>query len=179
MVDVGGALLGQLGYDRAALVGQPIRDVVDDDTILDPRPPGARRRVRGGDGHAERTPGWSRSGPRSDRDGVATGCICVLTFADEVELHQQLTAREADLERFAALVELSTDFIAMADFDGTVTFLNRAGRELVGALESDEEALGRPTTDYFTEDRARRSRRRSRTRSASGASGRARASCST
>ncbi len=55
-----------------------------------------------------------------------------------------------DLERFHALVELSNDFIAMADFDGTVTYLNRAGRALVG-LETDAEALGRPTDDFFTE----------------------------
>jgi diguanylate cyclase (GGDEF)-like protein/PAS domain S-box-containing protein len=149
VVDAGGALLGKLGYDRAALVGQQIRDVVDDDMVLT-----LVRRGLGGESVAETAMLNGRRWmvavrPASDASGVATGCICVLTFADQVELHQQLSAREADLERFAALVELSKDFIAMADFDGTVTFLNRAGRELVG-VESDEEALGRPTTDFFT-----------------------------
>ncbi len=55
-----------------------------------------------------------------------------------------------ELEKFAALVEHSTDFIAMADVQGRVTYLNRAGCELVG-LDSMEQAVGRATTDFFTE----------------------------
>ena len=88
--------------------------------------------------------------PLHDEDGTAAGAVAVLTFADEAEVHRELTEKEALNEQFGALIELSKDFIAIADLDGTVTFVNRAGRALVG-LASDEEALGRPTADYFTE----------------------------
>jgi diguanylate cyclase (GGDEF)-like protein/PAS domain S-box-containing protein len=149
VVDAGGALLEKLGYDRAALVGRRIRDVVDDDTVLT-----LVRRGLAGESVAQTATLNGRRWmvavrPARDANDTPTGCICILTYADQVDLHHQLSAREADLERFAALVELSKDFIAMADFDGTVTFLNQAGRDLVG-VESDEEALGRPTTDFFT-----------------------------
>ena len=150
VLDVGGALLEQLGSSRDQLVGRHLGDVVRNDDII-----AMVRRGLGGESSTETTSLGNRRWlvavrPAEQTEGSPTGCICVLTFADEVEVRQQLTAREADLERFAALVELSADFIAMADFEGTVTFLNRAGRELVGA-ESDEDALGRPTADYFTE----------------------------
>ena len=68
----------------------------------------------------------------------------MLTFADEADVHRELIAKEALNEQFGALIELSQDFIAIADLDGTVTYVNRAGREMVG-LHSDEDALGRPT----------------------------------
>ncbi|MGH3443872.1 MAG: EAL domain-containing protein, partial [Nocardioidaceae bacterium] len=60
------------------------------------------------------------------------------------------TDRENELEKFASLVDLCNDFIAMAEPDGAVTYVNRAGRELVG-LTDPAEALGRPTDDYFTD----------------------------
>jgi diguanylate cyclase (GGDEF)-like protein/PAS domain S-box-containing protein len=150
IADVGGSLLDRLGYDREAWLGRSLGDMVADETIRD-------LVARGLDGEAA-TGTTVLNGrqwlvavhPADDHPEAPGGCICVLTFADEADVHRELSAREADLERFAALVELSRDFIAMADFDGTVTFLNRAGRALVGA-ESDEEALGRPTTDYFTD----------------------------
>ena len=88
--------------------------------------------------------------PLHDEDGTAAGAVAVLTFADEADVHRELTEKEALNEQFGALIELSKDFIAIADLDGTVTFVNRAGRALVG-LPSDEDALGRPTADYFTE----------------------------
>ncbi|WP_165372445.1 putative bifunctional diguanylate cyclase/phosphodiesterase [Nocardioides iriomotensis] len=80
------------------------------------------------------------------------GALVLLTLTDLADLRAALVDREAELERFRALVELSKDFIAMADFDGTVTFLNRAGRELVG-LPADDDALvlRRPTNDFFTD----------------------------
>ncbi len=82
-------------------------------------------------------------------DGAVAGALVVMTFSELVEVHHSLTATERLTEQFTALVELSNDFIALAELDGTVTFVNRAGRALVG-LDTDEEALGRPTDDYFT-----------------------------
>ena len=55
-----------------------------------------------------------------------------------------------DLVRFAALVDLSRDFIAMAMPDGTVTYVNAAGREMVG-VGSLAEAVSHSTDDYFSE----------------------------
>jgi diguanylate cyclase (GGDEF)-like protein/PAS domain S-box-containing protein len=157
VVDIGGALLDQLGLERSQWIGRSLGDVVGESTILD-----LVRRGLAGESAAETMPVNGRTWmvavrPTPDGDGTSNGCICVMTFADEADVHRQLTARETDLEKFAALVELSADFIAIADFDGTVTFLNKAGRALVGA-GSDGEALGRPTADYFTEAGLARSR---------------------
>jgi diguanylate cyclase (GGDEF)-like protein/PAS domain S-box-containing protein len=88
--------------------------------------------------------------PTRSESGEVTGCVTIQTLADLVHVHRELTAQESLKEQFAALIELSKDFIAIADLDGTVTYLNRAGREMVG-LGSDGEALGRPTVDYFTD----------------------------
>lgn len=43
-----------------------------------------------------------------------------------------LRAANANLKQFAALVEASPDFIAIADIDGSVRYLNPAGRRMVG-----------------------------------------------
>lgn len=55
---------------------------------------------------------------------------------------------EADREKFATLVESSTDFIGMCDLDGVPFFVNRAGLEMVG-LDSIEEARNTPVADFF------------------------------
>ena len=55
----------------------------------------------------------------------------------------------ADLKRFKALVEASPDFIAIADLDGTVRYVNPPGRELVGMDES-VDVTATTITDYLT-----------------------------
>lgn len=40
-------------------------------------------------------------------------------------------------QKFISLVETSSDFISMADFDGRLTYLNRAGRRMVGAPDGE------------------------------------------
>ena len=150
VVDAGGALAEQLGYRRDLLVGRPVEEMTTDSTILT-----AIRRGLSGQEVTDTTVARGRrwlvaTKPLRDDEEAVAGVVCVLAFADEADVQRRFRAHEADLERFEALVELSKDFIAMADFDGTVTFLNRAGRDLVG-LETDEEVLGRPTDDYSTE----------------------------
>lgn len=79
-------------------------------------------------------------------------------FADRVAFavsgaraaQRQVTAR-AEMEKFAALVERSRDFIAMADLDGRLIYLNRAGRELVG-LTNLSEACSKTLDDFLTEE---------------------------
>lgn len=62
---------------------------------------------------------------------------------------------EADRERFATLVESSTDFIGICDPDGMPIFVNRAGLALVG-LDDLEQARRTPVGEFFfLEDRAR------------------------
>jgi|GEM_PF-1192535 len=60
---------------------------------------------------------------------------------------------EERLRMFAALVENSGDFIAMADANGTVTYINAAGRALVG-LEARDDLPAR-TISQFLDDKTR------------------------
>jgi PAS domain S-box-containing protein len=59
-------------------------------------------------------------------------------------------AYNAELLRFQALVETSRDFIAMARPDGTVMYLNPAGRRLVGV--GDRDVTGMSIADFQTAD---------------------------
>ena len=54
---------------------------------------------------------------------------------------------------FAALVENSSDFIALDDASATVTYLNRAGRELVGLTDADPVQQTRIPDYYVPEQR--------------------------
>jgi PAS domain S-box-containing protein len=62
---------------------------------------------------------------------------------------------EAERRRFVALIESSTDFIAISDMNAVPIFVNRAGLEMVG-LDGMEQARGMAVWDFFfPEDRAR------------------------
>ena len=145
-----GALVDQLGYRPSDWVGRKVSELLGNDTVLDV----IRQALRGAAATAStlmngRT--WSVSaGPVPGEPGAPNAAVCVLTFADAGVVHRDLTATAALNEQFGALIQLSKDFIAIADLDGRVTFVNRAGRALVG-LGDDAEVLGRPTQDYFTE----------------------------
>lgn len=58
-------------------------------------------------------------------------------------------AAERRAERFAALVQSSPDFVAIAALDGAVEFLNAAGRELIG-MPADVDVAHTTITDYLT-----------------------------
>ena len=76
------------------------------------------------------------------------------TFANVLISFVDISARTAAEEqraRFAALVESSNEFIGMADLAGYVTYLNRAGRELVGLGPEDDVSRTR-ITDYVPEE---------------------------
>jgi PAS domain S-box-containing protein len=62
---------------------------------------------------------------------------------------------EAERQKFAALVESSTDFIGICDLNAVPIFVNRAGLELVG-LDSVEAARSMTVWEFFfPEDRER------------------------
>jgi len=58
-------------------------------------------------------------------------------------------AAGAELERFRALVDASSDFIAMASLDGSVFYVNPAGRAMVG-LAPDTDVTTTTIADYLT-----------------------------
>ena len=62
---------------------------------------------------------------------------------------------EADREKFVTLVENSTDFIAMCDLNGVPSFINRAGREMVGLDDLDQARWTPLTSFFFPEDQHR------------------------
>lgn len=88
--------------------------------------------------------------PAGERHFEAT----VSPFADDVVLWvaRDVTTRamaEAERARLSAVLEATTDFVGIAEPDGTRAYLNPAGRRLVGAL-SDAEVLGRPVDAIHT-----------------------------
>ncbi|MGN6129438.1 MAG: sensor domain-containing protein, partial [Nocardioidaceae bacterium] len=133
----GGAMLRQVGYTPETLIGQQVDRITPD--------PMVRHRIEQAlGGQASRVTStingrlWHIAAePLAIRDGT-TVAVCVLSFEDTVQIGRDLAAHALELEKFAALVELSADFIGMADLDGRVTYVNRAGRRLVGlAPEAD------------------------------------------
>jgi signal transduction histidine kinase len=70
------------------------------------------------------------------------------------ELHQRRLA-EDKAKTFISLIENSTDMIAMATFDGRVTFLNAAGRALVG-IPPDKDVTQMLLSDFHTSDGLKR-----------------------
>lgn len=87
-------------------------------------------------------------------------------FQDVTELRALAERTEAAQEslreahrlrvRFEALVEASSDFIAIADLTGRVLYVNPAGREIVG-LEPEIDVRDTVIADYLTEDGIRAS----------------------
>ncbi|MFC6791249.1 PAS domain S-box protein [Methylobacterium komagatae] len=89
------------------------------------------------------------SGPVRDAEGAIQAAVTVLADVGD--------KRRADAEtrRLAALVEQSQDFIGLAAPDGSVDFVNEAGRRLIG-LPDLAAARAMPIVDYFVpEERAR------------------------
>ena len=60
-----------------------------------------------------------------------------------------LRSANADLKRFKALVEASTDFIAIAGLDGKVQYVNPPGRALIG-MDPDVDVTNTSISDYLT-----------------------------
>ncbi|WP_407942660.1 PAS domain S-box protein [Methylobacterium ajmalii] len=89
------------------------------------------------------------SGPVRDAEGAIQAAVTVL-----VDVGDQRRA-DAETRRLAALVEQSQDFIGLAAPDGSVDFVNEAGRRLIG-LADPAAARAMPIVDYFVpEERAR------------------------
>jgi diguanylate cyclase (GGDEF)-like protein/PAS domain S-box-containing protein len=148
ITEAGGQLLERLGYDAADWVGKSLSDVVRDETLL--------RLIRTGLAGEAVTDTAVLNGrtwvvavqPLRSAAGEVVSTVVVLTFTDEGDVHRELTNQEKLNKGLTATIELSHNFVALADLGGTVTYVNHAGRRMVGRL-SDEEAVGRPTADYY------------------------------
>jgi diguanylate cyclase (GGDEF)-like protein/PAS domain S-box-containing protein len=148
LVELSGALLSEKPHWRDFL-GHRLTDLVDDELVrLN------RLALAGTPAHAvsmlDGRPWLVAVSPVRSDSGQVTGSVNLLTYADVTDVYQELTLAAGANERFKTVVELSRDFIAIAELDGTIDFVNRAGRDLVGL--DDDEAVGRPAADFFTED---------------------------
>ena len=148
VVDIHGALLHRVGHPSHQKINHRIEEIAPIPGVLAPIRQALAGVAATGDAWIEDRRWLVSARPVSVADEEMA--VVLMTIVDDTDIRRALTAREQELERFAALVELSSDFIAMAELDGTVTYVNRAGRELVG-LGPDDQAVGRPTSDYFTE----------------------------
>jgi len=61
--------------------------------------------------------------------------------------HKRATFDRNDRDRLASILENTADFVGMSDEDGNTTYLNRAGRQMMGFAPGDEP-LGMPIGDY-------------------------------
>jgi PAS domain S-box-containing protein len=150
------------GHTAAQAIGQHISIVIPPDRIFEEEEIIAR--IRAGDRieHYE-TERLHRDGrrllvsltisPIRDDSGTVVGASKIardVTFERLTEQRQrQLLADAAAANaKFQAVVENSTDFIAMCDLEGRPFFVNRAGLQMVG-LDSLEHACNTPVASFF------------------------------
>ena len=82
--------------------------------------------------------------------GAELGTAWILRDVTELrETEAALVAANSDLKQFKALVEASTDFIAIANLDGTVRYVNPPGRALIG-MPPDVDVTKTTIADYLT-----------------------------
>jgi PAS domain S-box-containing protein len=74
-------------------------------------------------------------------DGEARGAAVTIVGSGGSQRTEELNSR------WAAMLEATTDFVGMADVDGRVLFINRAGREMVG-VGVDEDLSGTAIAGY-------------------------------
>jgi PAS domain S-box-containing protein len=83
---------------------------------------------------------------------IARGVTTVIT--ERTTADRALVSKNAELVRFQSLVEASGDLIAIAGIDGALSYVNPAGRRMVG-LAPDADLDGLHVTDFLTEEAAR------------------------
>lgn len=160
VLDVNPAALSILGLSREQLTSPAWRRrlflrTADGEPLTLQRSPGATAARERRPIHGVRL--LVRHGDGSDRlvvvnyeplvtDEQAPLVSVVVSFRDITEQQR----REEDLQRFAALVEISDDFVAIADPAGAVQFVNEAGRRLVG-LGPDDDVSGLTIRNFFSD----------------------------
>lgn len=88
---------------------------------------------------------------------VAIGRALLTLREDQQEADALLGSSARERERFASLVEASTDFIGITDLDGSVVYLNPAGRAMTG-IPADVDVRGMDGYAFRPADQLRRTR---------------------
>lgn len=87
---------------------------------------------------------------RHPHTGAVLGTAWIAEDVTELRTTERaLRDAVADLKRFKALVEASPDFIAIADLDGSVRYVNPPGRAMVG-MPDDVDVTTTAIADYLT-----------------------------
>jgi PAS domain S-box-containing protein len=81
--------------------------------------------------------------------GVALVRGYVTLTGDRIHAREVIAAKHLELLRFRALVEATTDFVAIADLRGRLVYMNPGGRRLVG-LSPDADVTATQIADYLT-----------------------------
>ncbi|MCW2620746.1 MAG: domain S-box protein, partial [Frankiales bacterium] len=80
---------------------------------------------------------------------LVRGILTVQT--DRGDAGAVIASRTEELMRFQALVETSNDFIAIAGLDGSVLYVNPAGRQMAG-IPPDRDVTTTTIPDYLTDE---------------------------
>jgi PAS domain S-box-containing protein len=93
------------------------------------------------------------AGPALAAGGIVVALLraYVTLTGDRSEAREVIEAKQLELLRFRALVEATTDFVAIADLSGRLVYMNPGGRRLVG-LDSDADVSTTEIADYLTAD---------------------------
>ncbi|HTC24564.1 MAG TPA: PAS domain S-box protein, partial [Gemmatimonadales bacterium] len=146
----GGAAEAMFGYRAAEVVGRPLAYLPPDKQeefaalLKNIVVPGGR--LRGFETErlhrsGARVPVILSAAPLRDGVGRLIGALGVLE-----DISDQARARE-DRARLAAILEATTDFVAIADLTGRTLYVNPGGRRLLG-LAPDADLTGRPIAGY-------------------------------
>lgn len=98
-----------------------------------------------------------RSTPLAGPALAASGIVVALArgyltlTGDRMESREVIKAKQLELLRFRALVEATTDFVAIADLTGRLVYMNPGGRRLVG-LEPGVDVTATQIADYLTDE---------------------------
>jgi PAS domain S-box-containing protein len=144
-----------LGYDREELIGLRVQDITNaDDIEADLQ---YTRRLLAGD-----VSNYTTEKRFILKDGglvwvsVTASLVrrpdgspeYVIMIVSDISARREADARAREL---AVVVENSSDFTGVAEPDGTVVYLNRAGQELVG-LRAGETSYASPVEDFLVQE---------------------------
>lgn len=164
VLDANRAACAMLGRPREDVVGRTVAELGIASGLQPPETGAEREHVAElttGDGRRVAVALRGETVVRKDGDPLTTvtmrdvSALRVATAERERAL-AELGAANAAMVRFRALVEASADFIAIAAVDGSVTYLNPAGRQLIG-MEPQVDVTGTTISDYLTEQGQRAS----------------------